>query len=100
MFLPESFGILRRANTRFAPTRGRTRGSPLQEGEHEVRPYRRARHASPLRVVINRTLLALLGSVFGSAAFSAVDTEGVEGAADDVVADARQVANAAAADED
>src|SRR5436190_2071067 len=46
------------------------------------------------------TLLRALGAVLGAAALAAVDAEAVERAADDVVADARQVAHAAASDQD
>ncbi len=45
-------------------------------------------------------LLAAFSAVLGAALFTAVDTEGVEGSTDDVVTDAGEVANAAAADED
>src|SRR5258708_23497318 len=45
-------------------------------------------------------LFALLCAVFAAGAFAAVDAEGIEGAADDMVADAGQVTDAAAADED
>src|SRR4051812_34184602 len=44
-------------------------------------------------------LLPLLGPVLTARPLAAVDTQGVEGAADDVVAHARQVAHAPAADE-
>src|SRR4051794_7913376 len=44
-------------------------------------------------------LLALLGAVLRAAALAPVNAERVERAADDVVANARQVADAAAADE-
>src|SRR5438094_6264968 len=44
----------------------------------------------------HRRLLTSFCSVLGSTAFAPVDTEGVEGAADDVVAHAREVAHATA----
>src|SRR5436305_2109646 len=43
------------------------------------------------------TLLALLGSVFRSPALAAIDAQRIQRAAHDVIADARQVANASAA---
>lgn len=45
-------------------------------------------------------LLAAFSAVLGAALFTAIDAEGVEGSTDDVVAYAREVAYAAAADED
>src|SRR3954447_23927690 len=47
----------------------------------------------------NSPLLALLRAVLAAAALAAIDAEGVERAADDVVAHAGQIAHAAAADQ-
>src|SRR5688572_23933093 len=55
---------------------------------------------SPLRGICRYLLLGALGAVLGSALAAVGDTGGVERAADDVVAHARQVLHAAAADED
>src|SRR5260221_1076225 len=44
-------------------------------------------------------LLGALGAVLRATALAAFDAEGVEGAADDVIADARKIADAAAADQ-
>src|SRR5881394_1058493 len=46
------------------------------------------------------TLLALLGSVLGTPTLSPIDSEGIKRATDDMVANARQVANAPAAHQD
>jgi hypothetical protein len=45
-------------------------------------------------------LLDSLCSVLGSSLFSSIDTEGIERAANDMVADAGEVADASAADKD
>src|ERR1700749_5040104 len=46
-----------------------------------------------------RLLLTLLGAVLRSATLATVNAQSVEGAADDVIANARQVAHASATDE-
>src|SRR5262250_360853 len=58
-----------------------------------------SRFAAPARLIaLCRPALGRLGAVLRAALLTAGDTCGVEGAADDVIADARQVLHASAAD--